>query len=39
MIDKAMTLRRDKLQHPFGRVDDETMISANRSLAQFFGFA
>jgi mRNA interferase MazF len=39
MIDKAMTLKRDKLGKPIGRVDDETMISVNRSLALFFGFA
>ena len=39
MIDKAMTLKRDKLGKPIGRVDDETMISVNRSLALFLGFA
>ncbi|WP_158812441.1 type II toxin-antitoxin system PemK/MazF family toxin [Methylocapsa sp. S129] len=39
MVDKAMTVKRDKLAEPFGRVDDETMISVNRSLALFFGFA
>jgi mRNA interferase MazF len=39
MIDKAMTVRRDKLAEPFGRVDDETMISVNRSLALFLGIA
>ena len=39
MVDKAMTIKRDKLNEPFGRLDDETMISVNRSLALFFGFA
>src|SRR5579883_3485184 len=31
MIDKAMTVRRDKLAAPFGRIDDETIVSINRS--------
>lgn len=39
MTDKAMTIRRDKLGAPFGRVDEETLIAINRSLALFLGFA
>jgi mRNA interferase MazF len=39
MIDKAMTVRRDKLGAPFGRLDDDTMIAVNRGLALFLGFA
>lgn len=39
MIDKVMTVRRDRLGEMFGRMDEETMISVNRSLALFFGFA
>jgi mRNA interferase MazF len=39
MVDKAMTVKRDRLGEPFGRLDDETMISVNRSLALFFGLA
>jgi mRNA interferase MazF len=39
MIDKAMTVRREKLGRPIGRIEDETMISVNRSLALFFGIA
>jgi mRNA interferase MazF len=39
MLDKAMTVRRDKVGKPFGRLDDETMLSVNRSLALFLGFA
>lgn len=39
MVDKAMTVMRDKLGQPFGRLDDEAMIAVNRSLALFLGFA
>ena len=37
MIDKAMTVRRDKLGPPFGRLDDETMFPVTRLLAVFLG--
>lgn len=39
MIDKAMTLRREKLGAPFGRLDDDTLVAVNRGLALFLGFA
>jgi len=39
MVDKIMTVRRDKLGAPFGRLDDETMVAVNRALALFLGFA
>lgn len=39
MIDKAMTVRRDRLAQPFGRLEDEAMVAVNRSLALFLGFA
>ncbi|MGI0525305.1 type II toxin-antitoxin system PemK/MazF family toxin [Rhizobium giardinii] len=39
MIDKVMTVKRDRLGEAFGRIDDETMIAVNRSLALFLGFA
>ncbi len=39
MIDKAMTVRRETLGPVFGRLDDKTMVSINRSLAVFLGFA
>lgn len=39
MIDKVMSVKRDKLGPPFGRLDDETMISVTRSLAVFLGLA
>lgn len=39
MVDKAMTVKRDKLGKAFGRIDDGTMVSVNRALALFLGFA
>ncbi|WP_438749753.1 type II toxin-antitoxin system PemK/MazF family toxin [Pararhizobium sp. O133] len=39
MIDKTMTIRRDKIGPAFGRLDAEVMISVNRLLAVFLGFA
>ena len=39
MVDKAMTVRREKLGAPFGRLDDAAMVTVNRALALFFGFA
>ena len=39
MIDKAMTVRRDRVGAPFGRLDDDPMVAVNRSLVLFLGFA
>jgi len=39
MIDKAMTVRRDRVGAPFGRLQADTMVAVNRSLALFLGFA
>lgn len=39
MIDKAMTIRRERFGVVFGRVDDETQLAVNRSLAVFLGLA
>jgi mRNA interferase MazF len=39
MVDKAMTVMRDKLGPPFGKLDEEAMVGVNRSLALFLGFA
>ncbi|WGF89668.1 type II toxin-antitoxin system PemK/MazF family toxin [Marinivivus vitaminiproducens] len=39
MIDKVMTVKRDRVGTPFGRLDRETMLSVNRALALFLGFA
>jgi len=38
MVDKAMTVKRDKLGEPFGCLDEGTMIAVTRSLALFLGF-
>ncbi|WP_428427801.1 type II toxin-antitoxin system PemK/MazF family toxin [Pararhizobium sp.] len=39
MVDKVMTMRRDKIGAPFGQLNAETMVSVNRLLAVFLGFA
>lgn len=39
MIDKGMSVRRDRIGEPFGRLDDGTMIAVTRSIALFLGFA
>lgn len=39
MIDKAMTVKRDRIGPPIGRLDDGTMMSVTRSLAVFLGIA
>lgn len=37
MVDKAMTVRRDRIGQIVGRVDPDMMIAVNRSLALFLG--
>jgi mRNA interferase MazF len=37
MIDKAMTIKRDKLGAVFGTATDETMLKVGRGLAVFLG--
>lgn len=39
MIDKAQTVARAKIGKTIGRLDDQIMISVNRLLALFLGFA
>ncbi|TXH06740.1 MAG: type II toxin-antitoxin system PemK/MazF family toxin [Candidatus Moraniibacteriota bacterium] len=39
MIDKAMSLRTDRIGPSFGHLDDATMVSVSRSLALFLGIA
>lgn len=39
MVDKPITVKRDKLGEPFGHLEDSTMVTINRSLALFLGFA
>lgn len=39
MVDKAMTLKRDKLGSAFGCASDEIMLEVGRCLAVFLGIA
>lgn len=39
MIDKAHTMPSEKLLKPIGKLDNELMLTVNRSLAVFLGFA
>jgi len=39
MVDKIMTVKRDKLGPAFGRIDADTMVEIERSLAVFLGIA
>lgn len=39
MIDKIMTVRRERLGEPFCRLDDETMLALNRAIVLFLGLA
>ena len=39
MIDKAMTVKRDKLGEAFGSAGDEAMLEIGRCLAVFLGIA
>ena len=39
MIDKAMSVKRSKIGKTIGRIGDDVMVSVNRSLALFLGFA
>jgi mRNA interferase MazF len=39
MIDKAMTLKRNKLRPAFGRIDADAMVEVERCLAVFLGIA
>lgn len=38
-VDKAMTVKWDKVGPPFGPVEENTMIEVERSLAVFIGIA
>jgi mRNA interferase MazF len=37
MLDKAMTVKSDKLSAPFGTASNEIMVQVNRGLALFLG--
>ena len=39
MVDKAMTVKRDKLGQAFGSADDAAMLEVGRCLAVFLGIA
>ena len=39
MVDKAMSVRRDRIGSPIGRISDEDMLSVTRSLAVFLDLA
>ena len=39
MVDKAMTLKRDKLGEVFGSASDDVMLEIGRCLAVFLGIA
>lgn len=38
-IDKAVTVRREKIGETIGRLEDETMLAVTRALALFLGLA
>ncbi len=39
MVDKAMTVKRDKIGPSFGRIDADALIEVERCLAVFLGIA
>lgn len=39
MVDKAQTIPREKIGDTFGRLSHESLLSVNRALAVFLGFA
>jgi len=39
MVDKAMTVKRDKAGPAFGRIDEDTLVEVERCLAVFLGIA
>ncbi|MDO8959243.1 MAG: type II toxin-antitoxin system PemK/MazF family toxin [Rhodocyclaceae bacterium] len=39
MIDKAMTVKRDKIGPAFGRIDADVLVEIERCLAVFLGIA
>ena len=39
MVDKITTIRKDRLRNVIGRLDQDTMIRVNRSLAFWLGLA
>ena len=39
MVDKAMTVKRDKIGPAFGRIDADALVEVERCLAVFLGIA
>jgi len=39
MVDKAMTIKKEKLGPAFGRIDEDVMVQVERCLAMFLGIA
>ena len=39
MVDKVMTVKRDKIGSVFGHIDTDTMVEVERCLAVFLGIA
>lgn len=39
MVDKAQTVPREKIGDTIGRLDDEALLTINRALVVFLGFA
>jgi mRNA interferase MazF len=39
MVDKVMTVKRDKVGLAFGRIDADAMVEVERSLVMFLGIA
>ena len=39
MVDKVQSVPKDKIGTAFGRLDSESMLAVNRTLAVFLGFA
>ncbi|WCP16191.1 putative endoribonuclease MazF (plasmid) [Sphingobium sp. AntQ-1] len=39
MVDKAMSVKRDKIGAPIGHLDAEAMVAVTRALAVFFAIA
>jgi mRNA interferase MazF len=39
MVDKTMTVAKEKVRKPFGKIEKNTMLEIERCLAVFLGFA
>jgi len=39
MVDKAMTVKRERVGPVFGRIDADTLVEVERCLAVFLGLA